>query len=64
MEKKNDKVLKVTYVHSVIGYSKAQAKVIEALGFKKLGQTKLLPDNACIRGSLNKVRHLLRVEEE
>ena len=64
MVKKNEKVLKVTYVKSVIGYNKSQAKVIEALGFSKLGQTRMLPDNACIRGSINKVKHLLRVEED
>ena len=64
MVKKNEKMLKVTYVKSVIGYNKSQAKVIEALGFSKLGQTRMLPDNACIRGSINKVKHLLRVEED
>ena len=64
MEKKTGKVLKVTYAKSVIGYSKEQAKIIEALGFSKLGQTRTLPDNACIRGSRNNVRYLLRDEEE
>ena len=56
MVKKIEKMLKVTYVKSVIGYNKNQAKVIEALGFSKLGQTRMLPDNACIRGSVNKVK--------
>lgn len=54
--------LKVTYVKSVIGYNKKQAKIIEALGFKKLNSTRILPDNACIRGSIFKVKHLLKVE--
>ncbi len=58
------KQLKVTYVRSVIGYNKKQAKVLEALGFSKLGQTRLLPDNASIRGSLFHVKHLVKVEEE
>ncbi len=62
MEKKQ-KQLKVTYVKSVIGYEKRQAKVIEALGFKKLNTTKIFPDNPCIRGSLFKVKHLVKVEE-
>lgn len=57
------KMLKVTYVKSAIGYNKRQGKVIEALGFKKLNQTRLLPDNASIRGSLFHVRHLVKVEE-
>ena len=57
------KQLKVTYLKSVIGYNKNQAKIVEALGFKKLGQTRVLPDNESIRGSIHHVRHLLKVEE-
>ncbi len=57
------KNLKVTWVKSCIGYNKEQAKIIEALGFKKLNQTRILPDNASIRGSLFHVRHLVKVEE-
>lgn len=63
MEKKNTKMLKVTYVKSVIGFEKRQVKVIEALGFKKLNTTKIFPDNPCVRGSLFKVKHLVKVEE-
>ncbi len=59
-----DKTIKVTWVKSTIGYNKKQAKIVEALGFKKLGQTRVLPDNASIRGSIFHVKHLLKVEEE
>ena len=59
-----DKKLKVTYVRSAIGYNKKQSKILEALGFTKLGQTRLLPDNASIRGSIFHVKHLVKVEEE
>ena len=58
-----EKQLKVTYVKSKIGYNKNQAKILEALGFTKLNQTKIFPDNESIRGSLFHVRHLVRVEE-
>lgn len=58
------KKLKVTYVRSAIGYNKKQSKILEALGLTKLGQTRLLPDNASIRGSLFHVKHLVKVEEE
>ena len=58
-----EKQLKVTYVRSVIGYNKNQAKILEALGLKKLNQVKVFPDNASIRGSLYHVRHLVMVEE-
>lgn len=70
MEKKDTKKttkkagkLKVTYVKSVIGFDKTQVKVIEALGFKKLNTTKIFPNNDCIKGSIFKVKHLLKVEE-
>ena len=69
MEKKETKKakttgkLKVTYVKSVIGFNKNQVKVIEALGFKKLNTSKVFPDNESIRGSIFKVKHLLKVEE-
>jgi len=58
-QNKNGKTLKVTYVKSVIGYNKSQGKVLEALGLRKLNTTKTFPDNACIRGSLFKVKHLV-----
>ena len=64
MAKKTEKTIKVTYVKSAIGFDKRQAKIVEALGFKKLGQTRVLPDNDCIRGSIFKIKHLLKVEEE
>ena len=59
-----EKMLKVTWVKSCIGYNGRQAKMIEALGFRKLGQTRMLPDNDSIRGSLHHVAHLVKVEEE
>lgn len=65
MEKKksNNGKLKVTYVKSVIGFGKAQEKVVEALGFRKLNTTKIFPNNDCIKGSLFKIKHLVKVEE-
>lgn len=61
---KNEKTLKVTWVKSAIGYNKNQMKIIEALGFKKLNQTRILPDNESVRGSLHHVAHLVEVVEE
>ena len=64
MAKKQEKTIKVTLIKSATGFDKRQAKIIEALGFRKLGQTRVLPDNDCIRGSIFKVNHLLKVEED
>lgn len=63
MAEKKQKMLKVTWVRSTIGYNKKQSKIIEALGLTKLNQTKILPDNESVRGSLFHVKHLVKVEE-
>ena len=63
MAKKNEKTIKVTLIKSTTGFNKNQEKIVRALGFTKLGQTRVLPDNDSIRGSIFKVKHLLQVEE-
>ncbi len=55
--------IKVTLTKSTIGASPRQKKVVEALGLKKMHQTVELEDNAATRGNINKVSHLLTVEE-
>ena len=57
------KKLKVTYVKSAIGYKKNQKAVLEALGLTKLNSSNILPDNESVRGSIFKVKHLVKVEE-
>lgn len=56
-------MIKVTLVKSPIGFDKRQLKVLEALGLTKLGQSKNLPDNSCVQGSIFKVKHLVKVEK-
>ena len=55
--------LKVTLVKSTIGALKDQQATVKALGLHKLNQTVIKPDNACIRGMIFKVKHLVKVEE-
>ena len=55
--------LKVTLVKSVIGYKKDQIATVEALGLKKIRDSKEHADNPQIRGMINKVSHLVKVEE-
>ena len=55
--------LNVTWVKSGIGYSKDQRRTLKALGFRRLNQRVTHSDCAAIRGMINKVRHLVRVEE-
>ena len=56
--------LKVTLVKSTIGAIPKHKRTVEALGLKKTGKTVVLPDNAATRGMVQKVRHLVKVEEE
>ena len=55
--------LKITLVKSPIGAIPKQRATVEALGLKKLQKTVELPDNAAVRGMIQNVRHLLKVEE-
>lgn len=55
--------LKITLVKSTIGSIPKHKKTVEALGLKKLNKTVEMPDNAAIRGMVNQVRHLVKVEE-
>lgn len=55
--------LRITYKKSVIGYDKRQQATIKALGLRKLNQSVDHDDNAVIRGMVNKVSHLVVVEE-
>ena len=57
------KALRVTLVKSPIGYSKDQKATVRALGLRKMNQTVEHTDNPAVRGMLNKVSHLIRVEE-
>ena len=58
-----EKVLKVTLVKSPISAIPKHRATVEALGLKKLHQTKELPDNEAVRGMIWHVRHLVKVEE-
>ena len=55
--------LKITLVKSTIGAIPKHRKTVEALGLTKMHKTVELPDNACTRGMVNQVRHLVKVEE-
>lgn len=56
--------LRVTWVKSGIGYSEDQKRTLKALGFRRLNQSVIHEDSASLRGMVNKVRHLVKVEAE
>ena len=53
----------VTLVKSPIGCVPKHKKTVEALGLKKVNKTVELPDNAAVRGMVNQVSYLVKVEE-
>ena len=55
--------VKITLIKSIIKCSKNQKATVEALGLKKIGSSVIKNDNAALRGMINKVSHLLSVEE-
>lgn len=62
-EAKSEKTIQVTLVRSPIGYEKSQKATVQALGLTKMNQTVIKEDNPSIRGMINKVSHLVAVEE-
>ena len=56
--------LRITWVKSDIGYADGQRRTLKALGLKRLNQNVVHSDCASVRGMINKVKHLVRVEEE
>jgi len=56
-------MLKVTQRKSAIGYNVKQKQTLIGLGIKKLNRPSVLEDTPAIRGMINKVSHLVEVEE-
>jgi large subunit ribosomal protein L30 len=54
--------LRIIWIKSGIGYNESQKKTLKALGFRRLNQSVTHQDSASVRGMINKVRHLVKVE--
>ncbi len=52
----------VVWVKSGIGYDKIQKRTLKALGLHRLNQKVIHDDCASVRGMINRVRHLVKVE--
>jgi len=55
--------LKVTQIGSPIGRSKDQRATLIGLGLNKMHRSRLLEDNPAVRGMIDKVQHLVRIED-
>ncbi len=59
----SDVKLRITWVKSSIGYSQRQKGTVRALGLRHLGDIVEQADTPVMRGMIDKVSHLVRVEE-
>jgi large subunit ribosomal protein L30 len=55
--------LKIKQVRSLIRKPLKQKRTMEALGLRKMNQTVVLDDTPQVRGMVEKVRHLVLIEE-
>ena len=56
--------IKVTQTGSPIGRRHDQRETLIGLGLNKLNRTRELPDTPAIRGMIDKVAHLVRIETQ
>lgn len=61
--KNNGKMVKITLVRSTNGILEKQKRTVVALGLRKIRSSVVKPDNACTRGMIYVVNHLVKVEE-
>ncbi|GGE00877.1 MULTISPECIES: 50S ribosomal protein L30 [Paenibacillus] len=55
--------LQITLVRSLIGRNEKQRATIQSLGLRKIRQSVVHNDNPAVRGMVNTVSHMVKVEE-
>jgi large subunit ribosomal protein L30 len=60
--KKSAKTLKVTLVRGVIGTRESHRATVRGLGLRRINHTVELEDTPAVRGMINKVNYLVRLE--
>jgi large subunit ribosomal protein L30 len=62
---KSDKkaTVTVTQVRSALGRKPGQKETLVGLGLNKMHKTRTLEDTPAVRGMIEKVKHLVQVEE-
>lgn len=58
----SDKKIKVTLVKSIIGTKRDHRATVRGLGLRKLNSSAELLDTPCVRGMIQKVQYLVKVE--
>jgi large subunit ribosomal protein L30 len=54
--------VKITLVKSLVGQTQRQRATAYALGLRKKDQTREVVDNEAVRGMVNKISYLLKIE--
>ncbi len=57
------KKIKVTQIRSIIGRDETQKRTIQALGLGKINRSRIHSNTPSVQGMINKVRHLVAVED-
>jgi large subunit ribosomal protein L30 len=57
------KSIRITQIKSVIGATPIHKRTMTALGFRRTYQALVKTDSPQVRGMLQQVRHLVRIEE-
>jgi len=55
--------VKITQIGSPIGRPKDQLQTLKGLGLNKMHRTRELEDTSSVRGMINKISHLVRVDD-
>ncbi|SDW80487.1 50S ribosomal protein L30 [Nitrosomonas communis] len=63
MTKDNNAKLRVKLVKSLIGKKNEHRRIIAGLGLKRINSIAILQDSPSIRGMINKVSYLVKVEQ-
>ena len=56
--------VKVPQTRSAIGRKADQRMTLIGLGLNKIGRTRELEDTPSVRGMINKVKHLVQIEQD
>ncbi len=54
--------MRITLVRSLIGYPRRQRETAKGLGLRKISSQVIRPDRPEIRGMIDKIFHLVKVE--
>ena len=57
------KKIKIIQTKSCIGYNKKTKATVKALGLKRLNSCVIVNDNKALRGMVNKISHLIKVDK-